>query len=199
MEIPLIAYNEKNCSKNGIVLSSEIEPFINAVKQASTISEYYGCTRYLTVQTQLIGYLSGNKSFDTEEFRELAQLLKEQCTADIFKSNIELYSALMTVQYVADDSHYTRIYEKTLFTQLRYRLQQTVLINDENLRAVPMPSGNGKNVAVCTFICVNPYSDRLSETLTFIENIVKDMSTERNSCMLADQSTYENTPFAQDV
>ncbi len=200
VEIPLIAYNEKNCSKNGIVLSSEIEPFINAVKQASTISEYYGCTRYLTVQTQLIGYLSGNKSFDTEEFRELAKLLKEQCTADIFKSNLELYSALMTVQYVTDDQHYTRIYEKTLFTQLRYRLQQTVLINDENLRAAPMPfSANGKTVAVCTFICVNPYSDRLSETLTFIENIVKDMSTERNSCMLADKSTYENTPFAQDV
>ncbi len=200
VEIPLIAYNEKNCSENGIVFSSELDPFIQAVKRASTVSEYYDCSRYWLVQTQLIGYLSKNHSFDTEEFRRLATLLKEQCTEDIFKGNFELYSALMTVQNGMDDLYYTSIYEKTLFTQLLYRIQQIALINDENLRAVPLPlSGNGKSVAVCTFLCVNPYSDRLSETLGFIENTVRTMSSARNSCMLADQSTYENTAFARDI
>lgn len=200
VEIPLIAYNEKNCSENGIVLSSEPEPFIQAVKRASTISEYYDCTRYLLVQTQLVGYISENRSFDTEEFRRLAALLKGQCTEDIFHGNFELYSVLMTVQNGMEERYYTSIYEKTLFTQLLYRIQQIALINDENLRAVPLPlSGNGKSVAVCTFLCVNPYSDRLSETLGFIENTVVAMSSERNSCMLSDPSTYENTVFAQDI
>lgn len=200
VEIPLIAYNEKICSENGIVFSSELEPFIQAVKRASTISEYYDCTRYLLVQTQLVGYISENRSFDTEEFRRLAALLKGQCTEDIFHGNFELYSALMTVQNGMEERYYTSIYEKTLFTQLLYRIQQIALINDENLRAVPLPlSGNGKSVAVCTFLCVNPYSDRLSETLGFIENTVVAMSSERNSCMLSDPSTYENTVFAQDI
>ena len=200
VEIPLIAYNEKNCSEKGIVFSSEPEAFIQAVKRASTISEYYDCTRYWLVQTQLIGYISENSSFDTEEFRQLAILLKEQCTEDIFRGNFELYPALMTVQNGMEDRYYTSIYEKTLFTQLLYRIQQIALINDENLRAAPMPlSENGKSVAVCTFLCVNPYSDRLSETLAFIENAVNAMSAERNSCMLADQSTYESTAFARDI
>ena len=39
----------------------------------------------------------------------------------------------------------------------------------------------------------------LSETLVFIENIVNTMSSVRNSCMLADQSTYEDTAFARDL
>lgn len=200
VEIPLIAYNEKNCSENGIVLSQELEPFIRAVERASTVSEYYDCTRYRLVQTQLIGYLSENQLFDTEEFRQLAILLKEQCTDNIFKGNYELYSALMAMQNGMDELYYKSIYEKTLFTQLLYRIQQIVLINDENLRAVPLPlSGNGKSVAICTFLCVNPYSDRLSETLGYIENTVTAMSSERNSCMLSDQSTYENTAYAQDI
>lgn len=200
VEIPLIAYNEKNCNENGIALSSELEPFIQSVKQAADVSEYYDCPRYWLIKTQLNGYLSENRSFDTEEFRRIAVLLKEQCAEKIFKGNFELYSALMTVQNGMDYSYYTQIYEKTLFTQLLYRFQQTTLLNDENLRAAPMPlSGNGKSVAVCTFLCVNPYSDRLSETLGYIENIVNTMSSERNSCMLADPSTYENTAFAQDI
>ena len=200
VEIPLVVYNEKNCSENGIVFSPELEPFIQAVKRASTVSEYYDCTRYWLVKMQLIGYLSDNESFDTEEFRRLAVLLKEHCAEDIFKGNFELYSALMTAQSGMMDRYYASIYEKMLFTGLLYRFQQIALISDENLRAAPMPvSGSGKSAAVCTFLCVNPYSDRLSETLGFIENTVAAMSSERNSCMLADPGIYENTPLARDL
>ncbi|MBD5129818.1 MAG: hypothetical protein HDT43_07830 [Ruminococcaceae bacterium] len=200
VEIPLIAYNEKNCAENGIVLSPDLETFIQTLKRASTVSEYYDLNRYQFVQTQLIGYLSGNTSFDTEEFRQLAILLKEQCTDEIFNGNFELYSALMTMQNYPENPYYKSIYEKTLFTQLLYRIQQTALINDENLRAAPFPlSANGKSVAVCTFLCVNPYSDRLPETLKFIENIASAMSSERNSRMLTDIETYENTTFAKDI
>lgn len=200
VEIPIIVYNEKNCDENGIVFSTELEPFIQSVKKASSVSEYYACTRYRTVQTQLIGYLAGNLSFDTEKFRNIAKLIKEQCTEDIFKVDLELYSALMTMQNGMEDRYYTAIYNKTLFTQLLYRFQQVNLIKDENLRAAPLPlSANGKSVAVCTFLCVNPYSDRLSETLDYIEKTVNTMSSERNSCMLADPNTYENTALAQDM
>ncbi len=202
VEIPLIVYNEKNCAENGIVLSSELESFIQAVKQVSAVSEYYDCTHHWLIQTQLNGYHAENRSFDTEEFRRLAVRLNEQCTEDIFKVNFDLYSALMTVQNGMEELYYPRIYGKTLFTQLLYRIKQVALINDENLRTSPLPlplPDNGKSVAVCTFLCVNPYSDRLSETLGFIENIVNTMSSVRNSCMLADQSTYEDTAFACDL
>lgn len=166
------------------------------MKRASEISEYYDCTRNWLVETQLVGYLSDNRSFDTEEFRGLAALIKEQ--RDIFKGNFDLYSALMTMQNGVNDPYYMPIYEKTLFAQLPYRIQQLALINDENLRAAPLPN-NGKSAAVCTFLCVNPYSDRLPETLDFIGNIVSAMSAERNSYMFADQSIYEPTVIARDM
>ncbi|MCM1335031.1 MAG: hypothetical protein NC084_05960 [Bacteroides sp.] len=200
VEIPLIVYHEKNCAESGIVLSLELEPFIQAVKRASDVSEYYGCSRYQLVNSLLAAYLTENRSFDTEEFRRLAALIKEQCAEDIFKGNFELYSALLTAQSDTENRYYTRIYEQTLFTQLQYRFQQLALIGDEDLRAAPMPlSGKGKSFAVCTFLCVNPYSDRLSETLAFLENTVSAMSAERNSFMLADPATYEDTPLARDL
>lgn len=200
VEIPMIVYNEKNCSENGIVFPTELEPFTQMVRQASTVSEYYGCLRYWIVETQLIGYLSENSSFDTEEFRSLAVLLKEKCTENIFKGNFDLYPALMTAQYSRRDKYYMDIYENALFTQLTSYKEQITLLNDENLRAAPMPAaGSGKNVAFCTFICVNPYSDRLPEILTFIENLVSEMSERQNSCMLADKSTYSSTAYAQDI
>lgn len=200
IEIPIMIYNEKNCSENGLVFSKELEPFIQMVHQASAISEYYDCSRYLVVQTQLNGYLSENKSFDTEEFRSLAALLKEKCTQNIFRSNFELYSALITAQYSKNDKYYMDIYDNILFTQENYYKEQTALLNDENLRAASMPvAGNGKSVAFCTFISVNPYSDRLPEILTFIENLVSEMSGRQNSCMLADKSTYSDTAYMQDI
>ncbi|MBD5104638.1 MAG: hypothetical protein HDT47_07215 [Ruminococcaceae bacterium] len=200
VEIPIIVYNEKNCSENGLVFSTELEPFIQMVQRASTVSEYYDCLRDWIVHTQLNGYLSENSSFDTEEFRSLALLLKEKCTENIFRGNFDLYSALMTAQYSRNDKYYMDIYENTLFTQVKYNKEQISLLNDENLRAASMPvSGNGKSVAFCTFISVNPYSDRLPEILTFIENLVSEMSERQNSCMLADKSTYSNTAYAQDI
>ena len=63
---------------------------------------------------------------------------------------------------------------------------------------MPVPE-SGKNIAVCAFLCVNPYSDRLSETLAYIENIVSTMSDQRNSYMLSDKGTYESSALAQDL
>lgn len=202
--IPLMIYNEKNCAENRIAFSEDPEAFMQSVKQASSVSGYYyDCLRFWTVRTQIWGYLSSGKTFDTEEFRRLAELLKEQCTEDIFISNFEIYSALMTMQTELEgheNPYYKSIYDKTLFTQLRYYNMQRTFINDENLRAAPMPvQGSGKNIAFCTFICVNPYSDRLSETLGYIESLVNAMSLEKNSCMLSDKSTYESTAIAQDL
>lgn len=201
VDMPLIIYNEKNCADNGVTFPDDLETFLQSIKQASNLSGYLSdCSRYWMVQTQLSGYLSSGKSFDTEEFRKLAVLLKEQCTEDIFMTNFDLYSALMTMQYVMGESYYSSIYEKTLFTQLRYYFQEVQLINDKNLRAAPMPvPESGKNIAVCAFLCVNPYSDRLSETLAYIENIVSTMSAQRNSYMLSDKGTYESSALAQDL
>ena len=200
LDIPLIVYNEKNCAENGIILSEDLETFVQSVKQVSSISEYYNCSNYWMYNTQLDGYLSSGKTFDTEEFRKLAVLLKEQCTGDIFRSNWELNSALITMQYTDGDRYYSSIYEKMLFSLLRYHFYELQLINDKNLRAAPLPvPESGKNIALCTFLCINPYSDRLSETLAYIENAVRAMSEERNSCMLSDKNTYENTALAQDL
>ncbi len=202
MEIPLIVYNQKNCADCGIEFSAELEPFARAVKQASEFRDhYYDCSYYWIVQTQLIGYLAENNTFDTEKFRELAAVIKEQiCDADIFKGDFTVYSAMLMLYSGMPDPYSQDIYDKTLFTLFTNKYEQTTFLNDENLRAAPLPvPQNGKNGAVCTFLCVNPYSDRLPETLAYIESLTSTMSSARNSLMLADLSTYENTAFARDI
>ncbi len=202
LEIPLIVYNQNNCADCGIEFSAELEPFARMMKQASELRDYYyDCSYYWIVQTQLIGYLAENNTFDTEKFRELAAVIKEQiCDANTFKGDFTIYSAMMMLYSGMPDPYSQEIYDKTLFTLFTHKYEQTTFLNDENLRAAPIPaSQNGKNGAVCMFLCVNPYSDRLPETLAYIESLVRTMSSERNSLMLADLSTYDNTPFAQDI
>ena len=197
VEIPIVIYNEKNCSEAGIKFSPELELFIEAVEKASEVSEYYDITRYRMIEGQLNSYLSDHVSFDTEIFRDMAELLKERCTEEVFRFHPTLSSALMSAQF--KQLYVDPTYVEALFIQHIYRSQQIQLIKDPNLRAVSAPvSESGKAVARCTFICVNPYSDRLSETLKFIEMAAAGMCSERNSGMLKDKGTYDDTPMGRD-
>lgn len=200
IKIPVIAYNEKNCAENGIEFSTDLQSYIDTVKHASEVSEYYDCTRYWLVNTMLSSYLADNDTFDTDEFRNMAKLLKEQTDLNIFRGNFDLYPAFLSAENGIEDEYYAFIYEKTLFMELLYNFEQQLLIPDINMRAAPLPNlESGKNMAVCTFLCVNPYSDRLSETLAYISQLAEHLSCERNSLILSDKTTYEDTPFANDL
>ena len=63
---------------------------------------------------------------------------------------------------------------------------------------VPKMEEDMINRGTVTFMMVNPNSENLEDTLQYISDFAKAMLKEKDSFMLADESTYSDTPFVKD-
>lgn len=199
-----LAYNQKNCEDIGITFPKNIEEFFG---ETENISGYYDCGKYYLLYSLLNSYLSENDSFDTDTFRQLAVTLRENNRAEIFNGDSGLLPSALSMHKASvlsgvefpGSSYYEDIYDKMLFTTVSDLSRQRELVGDENLLAAAMPSVNGKNIATCMFICVNPYSEHLEETLLFIERMATRLANTENSFALTDKSTYSGDPYTQSL
>ena len=207
VEVPVIIYNEKNCADNNISFPQELGAFLDEMKKVSEISKYYRCGRYDVICSATNSYLSQNNSFDTDTFRSIAALLKENYNAEFFQNySTEVGEAMYQKQLerkmgdmFGSDLYYDAIYNKALFYDNDTVSSQRDFSGDENLRAAAFPSVNGKNNAVCKFVCVNPNSEHLAETLLFIEKTVSRFAGKENSFTLKDKSLYSDDPYTMDL
>lgn len=191
IDVPLPVYNAENCASAGIEFPTDWEGFIGVVKSAGERSEYCGCLRFRLVQSFFSQYLAGHTSFDTPGFRSVAELIKRDCAGGVFDDDLRLQQALLEHQWGTADKEYQKIYDNFLFTLVLYRRIQTQLVGNDDLRAAPLPVMDGaKGNAICTFLCVNSFSERLDETLEFISQLSKRLSENTDGFMLADKSLY---------
>lgn len=206
VDVCAMIYNEKNCAENGITFPNELEPFLRQMRKAAEVSKYRDCSKYLVAKTMGNTYLSINNSFNTDDFRSFAPLLKGMYEDAAFEYdpsvNISLaFSVKRSNEKLGEsDIYYDTIYNKALFSTVFPSDSQRLLIGDENLLAVPLPHVQGaKNDASCTFLCVNPNSEHLEETLLFIERTVSHLSDRQNSFILKDKSTYSSDRLTQSL
>ena len=66
------------------------------------------------------------------------------------------------------------------------------------MQGVPKMEEDMKNCGTLTFMAVNPQSENLEATLEYISAFAKYMLTKQDSFLLADESTYTDTPFTKD-
>ena len=177
------------------------------MEKADEKSKYYSCNRFDIVKSLLKSYLYENKSFDTDEFRRLASLLKENYNAPYFKNFLyEINNAMYNRQIkekvgigLIGDSYLEEIYQKALFNVNDSLSSQRELAGDENLLAAPVPAYGEKNSADCVFVCVNPNSEHLAETLLFIERTASRFADRKNSFVLKNKDSYGDDPFTQSL
>lgn len=201
IDVPLLVYNAEHCANAGVEFPTDWEEFIAAVKSAGERSEYCGCLRFRLVQGFFSQYLAGHTSFDTPEFRTVAELIKRECSDSVFKDDFALQQSLLEHQWGTNHSTYKEIYDNYLFSLVLYRGFQTEngLVENDDLRAAPLPVLDGvSGNALCTFLCVNPFSERLDETLEFISQLSKRLSENKDGFMLADKSLYSGE-YAQSL
>ncbi len=190
LDVPVIVYNKDNCEKAGLSFSSDLDEFVNTVHTASQMGCRYDCIRYSFKDRMLLQYLTSHESFDTEEFRHLAVTLKDKCTDDVFLFDPMIYSDLMdyNVSKKLGLLEYTdhRSYDEIFFTLMTDSSMQTdYLADDENLSAAPLPRlGEGKNAAVCTFMCVNSKGENRETALMYISALAKKLSENPGNIML---------------
>ncbi len=202
IEVPLIVYNAENCANAGVEFPTDWAGFIGTVKSAGERSEYCGCPRYRLVQSFFSQYTASRKGFDTSEFRTVAELIRRDCSGGVFEGDLELQQSLLEHQWGTNDAKYKKIYDNYLFSLVFYRRFQVEqgLVGNDDLRAAPLPvldSANGN--AVCAFLCVNPFSERLDETLEFISRFAERLSESKDGFMLADRTLYGGGEYAQSL
>lgn len=201
IDMPLLVYNAEHCANAGVEFPTDWEEFIVAMKSAGERSEYCGCLRFRLVQSFFSQYLAGHTSFDAPEFRTVAELIKRECSDSVFKDDFALQQSLFEHQWGTGNIEYKEIYDNYLFSLVLYRSFQTGngLVYNDDLRAAPLPVLDGASGnALCTFLCVNPFSERLDETLEFISQLSKRLSENKDGFMLADKSLYSGE-YAQSL
>lgn len=206
LDVCSLIYNEKNCADNSITFPNRLEDFLRQIRKGAEASKYYDCSGYCVTEMMMNSYLSLNNSFDTDGFRSFAPLLKDMNKDKAFASNpninisLALSSKQINYKLGISDVYTDTVYNQALFTTLLSSGSQRDLIGDKNLLAASLPYAEGaKSGAICTFVCVNPNSKHLEETLMFIERTVARLSEQQNSFVLKDKNTYGSDPLAQSL
>jgi len=173
IEIPCILYNEKNIDITNLSNDDLIEAggsmFIN----------------YLIMQ-----YMNTYTTFDTAEFRELAEFSK----AALNSSNNDIYFKNLNSIYTPGGL------EKCTFSVLYYRSEQRNFTPYTNINALALPNEySEKNTASLIFLCVNPSSKNLDAALDYISSLARYLYGTPDSMMFADTALYTDTAYARDL
>lgn len=211
LAVPGLVYNKEYCAEKGVDLASmDFEKFIDfTVKIKEENPEHASISSYVCREELFGQYLSKYDTFDTEQFRQYAKVFKEvseknwgfggaisdsiSYTGDIPQEMEEDYP-LQTRGEVPEFYYFYNVYSWVLSA-----LQENLgTREDVGMIGVPKLEEGIRNYGTLTFLAVNPQSENLEATLQYISAFAKYMLNKQDSFLLADESTYTDTPFTKD-
>lgn len=195
IETPLNIYDEEHCTAEGIVLDTDLNGFFQITDKLGD-SGYYSYNQYQLRQSCFSQYLKCNDTFDTPLFREMAQTLKNHWDFDGVTTNWEL------VLDMCSDAPSESNTKNFLFMEAVQLFDQKRQIGryDGRMRAAAMPKiETAKPNMVATFLCVNPASENLEETLNYISKLASILGEEKDSFLLADPSAHTDDPYVKSL
>lgn len=139
-------------------------------------------------------YQSPNDNYDTELFRTTAKKFQE-----LYQHYGWLkYGSSVLEMFVEDpkSKFYFKLSDK--ISNFSYYKQYFGNSDVIGVCRVPELSKGIGSVGAITFLAVNPRSENLKETLSYLSAYSKYMMTRQNSFLLRDESTYDDTPYAKE-
>lgn len=197
LAIPGIVYNKEYCEENSVDFNSmDFYDFLTFTKKMEAEQPLMTSISSLLVYEEFFGsYLKSYDTFDTEAFRNyLEMMLQIYNEQGEWLADIGLLSN-MTSENIPD---FYYMFERYLY---RHLLNEQKLGNSDAVGVMGVPGitdGTG-NVGTITFLAVNPQSDNLEDSLAYISSLAKYMLETENSFILADESTYSDTPYMRDL
>lgn len=192
VKIPCLFYSEELCGDISGLTAEELIALINDMYSDKEKAEALGqFGSYFISELMLSNYLFGSTDFDTEEFRNIAKIIRE----DIFPSGafgFELSSALQEAYLTGDYSHISlnlayHTFDHDLFSSSGARVKELPMMTDN-----PVP-------ATCVFICVNPASRNLGEALGYISALAEYFNGDKNCYMREDSPKYSKNSYYRDL
>ncbi len=178
IDIPVILYNEENCLSNDIDIMNISND--DLAEASGRVFTDYKVSQYMSKYT----------TFDTAEFRELAEFAKDAAS----KYSLDTYFKNIDNLYFPDE------FDKNVFTILDKRFMQQNFTPYSNIRARAFPKEfSDKNIATLTFLCLNPSSKNLDAAVDYISNLSRYLYKARDSMMFNDMSLYTDTDYTRDL
>lgn len=199
LNVPLIFYNTDACSEAGVDPSAvkDLDTFMLMLDDLNGKDKknLYNASGYVLTEHLMQQYLRENHSFQTDYFKELASMLKEQVNYRLNQehwfSNGEVSQSFVlgkiTNQLFTDSIHYT---------------SQSLIGNRNPMieaRSFPHITENRSNIATCVFLAVNPESKNLKATLRYITALCDYLLNNNQSMVLQDRSLYPETSVYDDI
>lgn len=189
LDVPLLLYDKGYCEAQGIDFSTmNYEAFLAFTEQAER--ENNGKIMNAKIMNEFFAqYFHVEDSFDTELFRSHAT--KFQSLYEEIKEDIHLIIPNFKTEF-----YYSYIpFQHFLLT---YYEKYTENVEQVEVMEVPKIREGIPNLGTVTFFAVNPQSDNLEATLTYLSTLCTYLMTLENSFLLADTTTYLDTSFVQE-
>lgn len=166
------------------------DEFMAALSKAQSDKMTYFVSPILYSNLLLKNYLSHNTSFDTSSFRELAEWLKEKLFENeaSLSSEDDYFAALSAgrpedvdlefICYPSDYARYSKISSKAL---------------------ARIPNFSDKNETVCTFVCVNPFSEHLDEAKKYLSTLAGSLRADKENLCVSELSVYETSELYSEL
>ena len=192
IRVDTLCYNADVSERCGLNFSDNMTPdeFISAISNAQSNELTYSVSPNLYSNLLLRDYLSRNTSFNTASFRELAEWIKTQIFKNetSFSSGDDYYAALSSGEIGAID-----------FELIGYPLDFARYSKISSNRVARIPNFSEKNEAVCTFICVNPFSDHLGEASDYISLLAETLRADEKNLCVSGLSVYQTSAFYSEL
>ena len=189
LDIPVLFYDKEYCQEQGVDFSvMDYQEFIAFTEYAQVKNP--GKIQNFKIQEEFFAqYLNLEESFDTEIFRAYAKQLKS------------LYEVAGEYLWSSADILPEFFYEYLAFSGrlMKYsnNIEKLGISERVDVMSLPKISEEVENMGTCIFFAVNPQSDNLEATLSYLSTLCTYLMTVENSFLLADKTTYSNTSFIQ--
>lgn len=195
-----LIYNKQFCAENGVdVTQMNLAEFVDFTAESRKENVEYGSISGLVLREALFGqYLTKYDTFDTALLREYAEQVKE---VEAKNWGLAWDAGNKTINaFGMGRKDIPNFYYNCIVYKANMDMYLSVVGNTDLLGIAPIPKMEEDipNMGTMTFMMVNPKSENLEDTLRYISDYAKAALKVKNSYLLADTSTYTNTPFAKE-
>ena len=210
--IPLLAYHKEYCKEQGVDFSTmNFSQFLTLMEQIEKeATEQGSISTYLLIEDFFWQYLSAYDKFDINMFKGYANKIKQlnNNVGMMRTDNVDWLRNLECNNYFVGNcsikeeqlDKIPNFFYSHFFYHIEGELYAERLGNSDKIGVVGIPkvSEDIGNVGTLLCLAVNPKSKNLEMTLDYISDFCNYMMQQKDSFLLADESTYTDTPFVKE-
>jgi hypothetical protein len=195
IDVPCLIYNERLCkdySIDDISKPLDYESFVDLLhklRNDSKLRDKISIAGYALNQNAIYQYLREFNNFNQILFRDLAVNMKDKVNYVINQNEWTMNMDLLKKLNIEDNYDFIFINEAT------YEYQSKIYSDELRVSQMPILAENDSSVAICTYLCVNPASKQLDDTLAYISSLCDYLMEYGNTMLFKERGLYPDNKY----